>query len=90
MKTNFDGVHHSFVAQFPGMRSEQEFTVYNEKSEGRRMIQSDTRIGWLYSDGRVELCPPQSGGAFSPHLALARPVTTLQGSELEQVKRLFK
>ena len=80
----------SITAKFTNMRKEQDFIVYpiqKTNSTDRIMIQSDTRIGYIYlSSGDVELCPPVSSGAYQPHLMFAKVVDKLSSDELVNVK----
>lgn len=80
----------SFEAKFNGMRKPQDFIVYPMKAgneTGRILIQSDTRIGYIYLDsGKVSLCPPVSSGAYFSHLMLCAEVDTLDNSEMAGLK----
>lgn len=80
----------SITARFAGMRKSQEFILYPIKAgadTSRVMIQSDTRIGYIYLDsGRIALCTPVSGGAYQPHLMFVNDVDTLDASELAGLK----
>lgn len=80
----------SINAKFKGMRKVQDFIIYPIK-EGQSVekikIQSDTRIGYInLESGVVSLCPPQSNGAYNPHLMFVKDVDVLSKSELVGLK----
>jgi len=78
------------TAKFSGMRKPQDFIVYPIKSiddTDKVMIQSDTRIGYIrLSSGEIELCPPVSSGAYSPHLMFIKVIDKLSQDELLDLK----
>ena len=80
----------NFEAKFNGMRKPQEFVVYplaKADLADRIKVQSDIRIGWIdLLGGRVLMSPSVAGGAYNPHLALAREIDTLDGEELLLLK----
>lgn len=78
-------------AKLGSMRKPQDFVVYPIKKQigptDRILIQSDTRIGYVYLDsGEVHLSKPHSSGAYFPHLSEAQLVHTLTGEELLMLK----
>lgn len=73
-----------------GCTEPEGFTLYPEEVKGVRIIQSDNRIGRLYASGHVEVTAKIPGGAYQPHLALAKIKWQLQGEELTKIGRLFK
>lgn len=89
LKTNCMGTL-SFDGKFNGMRKTQDFIVYPMHKENRNdriMIQSDTRIGYIYFDsGDVILTPPRSGGSYSVHLIYAKKIDQLTREELARLK----
>lgn len=88
--TTKDALGFSFTAQFPGMKVPQEFTVYPVKAGQPLLIQSDTRIGYVYHHGRVELAGPYREGAFQPHLAFRQHVCTLTPEQMQPIEGMFK
>lgn len=73
----------SFDLKAEGMRKAQEFIVYPINGDTQRiMIQSDTRIGYLYTEGgSIELTPSIKGGAYGVHLGLRKQVGRLTGEQ---------
>lgn len=80
----------SLICKFNGMRKEQDFIVYpikNSDDANKIMIQSDTRIGYIYLDsGDISLCPPISSGAYSPHLLFIKTIDKINDDELVNLK----
>lgn len=80
----------SFDAKFPGMRKEQDWVCYPLKGDdnaGRILVQSDTRIGYIYLDsGNVALSRPHPSGAYSVHLWEVATVGTLSAEDLLTLK----
>lgn len=80
----------SFDGMFPGQKKIQDFIVYplsGEADTTRMLVQSDKRIGYIYpADGRVELCPSQSSGAYAPHLILCQHIGKLSAEDLLLLK----
>ena len=89
IKTNRMGTL-SFDAKFKGMRKEQNFIVYpihKGNNVDKIMIQSETRIGYLYlNTGDVIMSHPRSGGSYSPHLMFAKKIDQLDKEELAGFK----
>lgn len=71
-----------------GCTEPEEFTVYPPK-DGVAIIQSDSRIGYLYRSGFVRVTRKYRGGAFQPHLAFANIEWWLKGEQLAHVERII-
>lgn len=80
----------SFDAQFKSMRKAQDFIVYpipSGETLNRILVQSDTRIGYIYlDDGRVALTPPVASGARGYHLPSRMHIDTLSAEEIFNLK----
>lgn len=78
------------TAKLGSMRKPQEFVVYPVKEHDtveRILIQSDTRIGWVYlKTGEVKLSKPHSSGAYNHHLPEATLIHTLSAEDLLMLK----
>lgn len=73
----------------PGMRKEQDFTVYPiSKTDPDQIItiQSPTRIGRIdLKTGRGQYTPAQAGGAYNHHFALAQIKGTMVTFQLQDI-----
>jgi len=80
----------SFDGKFNGMRKAQDFIVYPMHSGNdtdKIMIQSNSRIGYIYLEtGVVRMSPSVSGGAYAPHLMFAKDIDKLSTEDLAGLK----
>jgi hypothetical protein len=80
----------SFDAKFPGMRKVQDFIVYPIKEgdiPGRILVQSDTRIGYIYfASGNVAMSRSHRGGAYATHLWECTTLCQLSAEDLFNLK----
>ena len=80
----------SFDAKFTGMRKAQDFIVYPVKGDdnaGRILIQSDTRIGYIYMDsGNISMSRPHPSGAYAVHLWECATIGKLPTEDLFSLK----
>jgi hypothetical protein len=78
------------TAKFNGMRKAQEFIVYPIKADdspNRLLVQSDSRIGYIYlNSGVVEMSPARSGGSYAPHLMFRKVIDNLSTEEIAGIK----
>jgi hypothetical protein len=80
----------SIVMKLKGMRKFQSFIVYpvNSNDIDRIIIQSDTRIGYLYTKtGLMTITKSFPNGAYAPHLAMEElKEYTLSSEQLKELK----